>query len=78
MATAFFAPTATAAPAAAERPTSSLSSLAKRFMSALMEARMKSAEAQLRRHEALVNDLCRRQSHAPEFLAQDEQLPFKI
>ncbi len=78
MATAYFAPTAAAAPVAAERPTSNLPGLAKRFMSALMEARMKSAEAQLRRHEALVNDLCRHQSHAPEFLAQDEQLPFKI
>ncbi|RDI60700.1 hypothetical protein [Microvirga subterranea] len=78
MATAYFAPTANTAPAAAERPASSLPGLTKRFMSAVMEARMKSAEAQLRRHESLVNDLCRRQSHAPEFLAQDEQLPFKI
>jgi hypothetical protein len=78
MATAFLAPTATASTGAAERRSSSLRDLARRFMSAVIEARMKSAEAQLRRHEALVNDLCRRQSHAPEFLAQDEQLPFKI
>jgi hypothetical protein len=78
MATAYLAPTASAATVAAKRPSSSLLDLAKRVMSAVIEARMKSAEAQLRRHEALVNDLCRRQSHAPEFLAQDDQLPFKI
>ncbi len=78
MATAYLAPTATAATAPAERPSSSLLDLAKRVMSAVIEARMKSAEAQLRRHEALVNDLCRRQRHTPEFLAQDDQLPFKI
>jgi hypothetical protein len=78
MATAYLAPTASAATVAAKRPSSSLLDLVKRVMSAVIEARMKSAEAQLRRHEALVNDLCRRQSHAPEFLAQDDQLPFKI
>jgi sugar diacid utilization regulator len=78
MATAYLASTATAATVPAERPSSSLLNLAKRVMSAVIEARMKSAEAQLRRHEALVSDLCRRQSHAPEFLAQADQLPFKI
>jgi hypothetical protein len=78
MASAFFAPTASAAPAVPESLSSSLSAFAKRVVDAVVEVRMKSAESQLRRHEALVNDLCRRQDHSPLFLNQDEPLPFKI
>jgi len=78
MASAFFTPTASAAPAAPESLSSSLYAFAKRAANAILEARMKSAESQLRRHEALVNDLCRRQDHSPLFLNQDEPLPFKI
>jgi len=49
-----------------------------RFMSALIESRAKSAARELRRHEAMMADLGRRQDHSKLFLEQSEPLPFKI
>ena len=49
-----------------------------RFMSALIESRAKSAARELRRHEAMMADLGRRQDHFKLFLDQSEPLPFKI
>jgi hypothetical protein len=57
---------------------SKLSALAKSFLEALTESRAKSAERELRRHEAFLHDLGRRQGHSPAFLRQDDALPFKI
>ena len=47
-------------------------------MSALIESRAKSAARELRRHEAMMADLGRRQDHSKLFLKQSEPLPFKI
>ena len=49
-----------------------------RFMSALVESRARSAAQALRRHEALMADLGRRQDHSTQFLEQSEPLSFKI
>ena len=49
-----------------------------RFMSALIESRTKSAARELRRHEAMIADLGRRQDHSTRFHEQSEPLPFKI
>jgi hypothetical protein len=49
-----------------------------RFMSALMESRVRSAARELRRHEAMMADLGRRQDHSSAFREQSEPLPFKI
>ena len=57
---------------------SKLSQIATRFMSALIESRARSAERELRRHEAFINDLSRRQDHSELFLDQSELLPAKI
>jgi hypothetical protein len=55
-----------------------LSQLATRFMSALVASRARSAERELRRHEAFISDLNRRQDHSELFLDQSELLPAKI
>ncbi|WP_201830044.1 hypothetical protein [Microvirga zambiensis] len=49
-----------------------------RLMSALIESRAKSAARELRRHEAMMADLGRRQDHSTRFIEQSEPLPFKI
>lgn len=58
--------------------TSKLSSFVRRVMNALIESRARSALRELRRHQAFMNDLSRRQDHSPVFLAQDKALPFRI
>jgi len=57
---------------------SKLSQVATRLMSALVESRARSAARELRRHEAFVSDLSRRQDHSSLFLGQSELLPVKI
>lgn len=57
---------------------SKLSQLATRFLSALVESRARSAARELRRHEAFIRDLNRRQDHSSLFLKQAELLPIKI
>jgi hypothetical protein len=47
-------------------------------MNALIESRVRTAAQELRRHEALMKDLGRRQDHSSQFLMQDNDLPFKI
>ncbi len=49
-----------------------------RIVNALVESRTKAAERELRRHEALMRDLGRRQDHSVSFLDQSDLLPFKI
>jgi len=61
-----------------EQAPSKLSQLAARVAAALMESRARSAARELRRHEAFMTDLARRQDHSPLFLDQSEPLPFKI
>jgi hypothetical protein len=61
-----------------EKVPSKLSQLATRFMSALVASRARSAERELRRHEAFISDLHRRQDHSAHFLDQAELLPAKI
>ena len=76
MATAAFAP---AAPAASEaRVSLSIATFGKRLINAIFESRMKSAARELRRREALLADLGRKQDHSADFLNQAEALPFKI
>ena len=57
---------------------SKLSQVATRLMSALVESRARSAARELRRHEAFISDLGRRQDHSELFLDQAELLPAKI
>ncbi|MEE1657051.1 hypothetical protein VB618_12650 [Microvirga sp. CF3062] len=57
---------------------SRLSQVATRVMNALIESRARSAARELRRHEALMSDLGRRQDHSPLFLDQSDDLPFKL
>ena len=57
---------------------SRLSQVATRVMNALIESRVRSAARELRRHEALMADLGRRQDHSPLFLDQFDDLPFKL
>jgi hypothetical protein len=47
-------------------------------MNALIESRARSAARELRRYEALMSDLGRRQDHSPLFFAQSDDLPFKL
>lgn len=68
-----------ASPLAREPQASSkLSGIARRFLDALVESRLRSAQRELRRHEAFIEDLGRRQGHSALFLMQDNALPFKI
>jgi hypothetical protein len=64
--------------AAQTRIPSALSLVAKKVMNALVESRARSAAFQLRRYEALMADLTRRQDHSASFLMQSNDLPFKI
>ena len=57
---------------------SKLSQIATRFMNALIESRARSASRELRRHEAYMNDLGRRQDHSSLFLDQSDLLPIKL
>ncbi|MGO4524392.1 hypothetical protein AB4097_05945 [Microvirga sp. 2MCAF35] len=61
-----------------EKTSSRLSQLATRFTSALVESRARNAARELRRHEAFVIDLSRRQDHSAEFLDQADLLPARI
>lgn len=54
------------------------SSWMRRILTAMIESRTRAAAMELRRHEAFVADLRRRQEHSPFFLVQDEALPFKV
>jgi hypothetical protein len=72
--------TAVFAPALADNVSmpSRLSLLVRSVIDALAESRAREALRELRRHEASLKDLGRRQDHSPLFLTQDEALPFKI
>jgi hypothetical protein len=72
--------TAVFAPALADNVSmpSRLSLLVRSVIDALAESRAREALRELRRHEAFLKDLGRRQDHSPLFLTQDEALPFKI
>ena len=61
-----------------EKFPSRLSQVATRFMSAVVESRARSAARELRRHEAFISGLSRRQNHSAEFLDQADLLPAKI
>jgi hypothetical protein len=50
----------------------------RRFLDALIESRTRAAAMELRRHEAFISDLQRKQEHSPFFLMQDKALPFKV
>ncbi|WP_445502961.1 hypothetical protein [Microvirga sp. G4-2] len=57
---------------------STFSLIVRAMMSALAESRARSAARELRRHEALMADLGRKQDHSSDFLIQSNDLPFKI
>ncbi|WP_243371685.1 hypothetical protein [Microvirga solisilvae] len=57
---------------------STFSLIVRNVMDALAESRARSAARELRRHEALMADLGRRQDHSADFLIQGNDLPFKI
>lgn len=61
----------------AEKP-SRLAQTAMRIADALVASRARSAAQELRRHEAFIQDLSRRQDHSALFLGQADQLPAKI
>ncbi|MGO4386859.1 hypothetical protein AB4Y85_04930 [Microvirga sp. 2YAF29] len=52
--------------------------LMRRILDAMIESRTRAAAIELRRHEAYIADLQRKQEHSPFFLMQDEALPFKV
>jgi hypothetical protein len=60
------------------RTPSTFSLLVRNVVNALAESRARSAARALRRHEALMADLGRRQDHSPNFLIQGDDLPFRI
>lgn len=70
--------TATLTSSTRTNPFLPLSKLAKRFVNALVASRIRAAELELRRREALTRDIACRQDHSPQFLNQDDLLPFKI
>lgn len=57
---------------------STFSLIVRNVVNALAESRARSAARQLRRYEALMADLSRRQEHKADFLMQSNDLPFKI
>ena len=57
---------------------SKFSQIASRVMNALVESRARTAARELRRYEAFMSDLGRRQDHSPLFLDQSDLLPFKL
>ncbi len=57
---------------------SKFSQIASRLLNALIESRARSAARELRRHEAFMSGLGRRQDHSPLFLDQSDCLPFKL
>ncbi len=57
---------------------SKFAQIASRLMNALVESRTTSAARQLRRYEAFMSDLGRRQDHSPLFLDQSDCLPSKL
>jgi len=60
------------------RTPSTFSLIVKNILNALIESRARSAARELRRHEALMANLGRRQDHSADFLMQSNDLPFKI
>lgn len=67
----------TALVATPEKP-SRLSLMATRVVDVLVESRARRAAKELRRHEAFIQDLSRRQDHSALFLDQADLLPAKI
>lgn len=67
----------TALAAAPEKP-ARLSLVAARVVEVLVESRARRAARELRRHEAFIQDLSRRQDHSAQFLDQADLLPAKI
>ena len=57
---------------------SGLARVAIHLAEALVESRARSAAQQLRRHEAFIQDLSRRQDHSALFLDQADLFPTKI
>jgi hypothetical protein len=74
MTTAVFSSTFANTSAAPSKPSGWMS----RFLDALIESRVRTAAKELRRHEAYLRDLERKQEHSPFFLMQDKALPFKV
>ncbi|NIX76441.1 hypothetical protein [Microvirga terricola] len=74
MTTAVFAPSL----ASGIQTSSGASTVIKRFVNALVESRIRSAEIEMRRHRALIRDLGGRQDFAAQFLTQDDVLPYKL
>ncbi len=72
--------TAVFAPALADNVSmpSRLALLVRSVIDALAESRAREALRELRRHEAFLKDLGRRQDHSRLFLTQDSDLPVKI
>jgi hypothetical protein len=57
---------------------SKFAQIASRLMNALIESRARTAARELRRYEAFMSDLGRRQDHSPLFLDQSDLLPSKL
>lgn len=57
---------------------STFSLILNKVMNALAESGARRAARELRRYEAMIADLSRRQDHSAEFLIQDNDLPIKI
>ena len=76
MATAVLTPAATISTDAQVSP--GLATFGKRIVNAIYESRMKTAQRELHRREALLADLGRKQDHSSDFLNQRDFLPFKI
>lgn len=62
----------------ADKSSSKSSAWLTRIVDALHESRARTAARELRRHQAFVADLGRRQEHSASFLMQDKALPFKV
>lgn len=78
MATAVYNSVSTPVSASIAPAGSRLSLFAKRVANAIAASQIRRIERELRRHEALMSDLGRRQDHSPLFLDQSELLPFKL
>jgi hypothetical protein len=74
MTTAVFASTLADAAETPSKPTTWLA----RVLDALVESRARTAAKELRRYEALLADLERKQDHSSSFLMQDKALPVKV
>lgn len=68
----------TSTPVGENRTSSKFLLIAKRVINALVESRARSVAMELRRREAFMRDIGRKQEHSPAFLEQSDLLPFKI